>query len=446
MNSKSRLEQIVSHLTIRNDNSGDTLILNPVAGELANQTTDESAHESSHRIFRYQYDRIPVKIWFQEEEDFKERYAGGINLVILEGELLKPKNAPTKTVLVFMHPMGIQNLLPLPMALARSGVHVITCTSRYPNNDSCLIMEKVVLDLGACVKYCKEKLGYEKVILAGWSGGGSLSAFYQSQAENPNVKSTPAGHAPDLTKANLTPADAVLQLAAHTSRAHILTEWLDPSIIDESNSHLKNVEFDLYNPQNPNQPPYTKEYVTKFRSAQVARNRKITKWVREKLAEIEKRNDGDMEHCFVVYGTMADPRWLDLSVDPNDRQKVNWCFMGIPKTVNNGPAGVARFCTLRSWLSQWSFDESQANGPQHLKRISVPILVIGNSEDDAVPLSHTHAIFNAICHDKKELHIVKGANHYYANQKQKQGEACEIILNFLLKYKLIEEQYRPPQK
>jgi len=39
--------------------------------------------------------------------------------------------------------MGIQNLLPLPMALARAGLHVVTCTSRYPNNDSCLIMEKV---------------------------------------------------------------------------------------------------------------------------------------------------------------------------------------------------------------------------------------------------------------------------------------------------------------
>jgi len=73
----------------------------------------------------------------------------------------------------------------------------------------------VALDLGACIKHCKEKLGYKKVILAGWSGGGSLSAFYQSQAENPSVRSTPAGDSPDLTKAALLPADAVMQLAAH---------------------------------------------------------------------------------------------------------------------------------------------------------------------------------------------------------------------------------------
>lgn len=113
--------------------------------------------------------------------------------------------------------MGIQNLLPLPMALARAGVHVAVCTSRYPNNDTCLIMEKVVLDLGACVRHCKEVLGYERVVLAGWSGGGSLSALYQSQAERPSITSTPAGNLPDLTKARLIPVDAVWQLAAHVS-------------------------------------------------------------------------------------------------------------------------------------------------------------------------------------------------------------------------------------
>jgi hypothetical protein len=31
-----------------------------------------------------------------------------------------------------------------------------------------------------------------------------------------------------------------------------------------------------------------------------------------------------------------------------------------PQVVNMGPFGLARFCTLRSWLSQWSYDD--ANG------------------------------------------------------------------------------------
>ena len=59
----------------------------------------------------------------------------------------------------------------------------------------------------------------------------------------------------------------------------------------------------------------------------------------------------------IAMATMADPRWLDPTIDPNDR-KPNWCFMGNPQMINNAPAGLARFCTLRSWLSQWSYDLS----------------------------------------------------------------------------------------
>ena len=49
------------------------------------------------------------------------------------------------------------------------------------------------------------------------------------------------------------------------------------------------------------------------------------------------------------------------AVDPNDREP-GTCYLGDPRIVNMGPVGLARFCTLRSWLSQWSFDESRANG------------------------------------------------------------------------------------
>ncbi len=33
-----------------------------------------------------------------------------------------------------------------------------------------------------------------------------------------------------------------------------------------------------------------------------------------------------MERGFIVHGTMADPRWLDLSVDPSDREL--GCYLG----------------------------------------------------------------------------------------------------------------------
>mmetsp|Transcript_3663 Transcript_3663/g.4210 ORF Transcript_3663/g.4210 Transcript_3663/m.4210 type:complete len:191 (-) Transcript_3663:931-1503(-) len=157
----------------------------------------------------------------------------------------------------------------MPNAMARAGLHVVTCTSRYPNNDSCLIMEKVAVDLGACVRHMKEKFGYKKVILAGWSGGGSLSSFYQAQAESPTISHTPAGDKVDLKQADLIPADGLLIMAAHISRAKIFTEWLDPAVLDETDPSKRDLEFDLYDPNNPNKPPFSKNYVERFRKVSI---------------------------------------------------------------------------------------------------------------------------------------------------------------------------------
>jgi len=135
-------------------------------------------------------------------------------------------------------------------------------------------MEKVVEDLGECIKDAKNRLGYSKVVLAGWSGGGSLSVFYQQQAQHPTVTASPSGDGPDLTALGLIPADAVMLLAAHVSRHGTLTEWLDASILDESDPGNRDRDLNLYDPENPNQPPYTAEFLERYRAAQVARNRR----------------------------------------------------------------------------------------------------------------------------------------------------------------------------
>lgn len=192
--------------------------------------------------------RIPIFLHWQEKAAFKETYAGALDTVVVEGQYLKPREATSKTIAIFMHPTGTMNLLPMPNALAAAGVPCLTCGSRYPHNDSALIMKKVILDLGRYIRYAREKLGFEKVILAGWSGGGSLLMFYQSQAEKPWITATPAGDPVDVVGAKLPKADAVLQLAAHVSRAITLTEWLDLSIRDELNPDDRIVELDLYDP------------------------------------------------------------------------------------------------------------------------------------------------------------------------------------------------------
>ena len=66
--------------------------------------------------------------------------------------------------------------------------------TRYRGNDSALIMEKCLLDLGAGIKDAKERFGYTKVVLGGWSGGGSLALYYQEQARTrrPSTERRPA--------------------------------------------------------------------------------------------------------------------------------------------------------------------------------------------------------------------------------------------------------------
>ena len=87
-----------------------------------------------------------------------------------------------------------------------------------------------MLDLGAAIRDAKERFGYKRVVLGGWSGGGALSLFYQRQAREPSITDTPAGDPLDLTSVELPAADAMLLLAAHPSRHRVLTDSIDPSI------------------------------------------------------------------------------------------------------------------------------------------------------------------------------------------------------------------------
>jgi hypothetical protein len=218
------------------------------------------------------------------------------------------------------------------------------------------------------------------------------------------------------------PADGIMLLAAHVGRSHTLTHWMDASILDESDPDRKDPELDLYDALNPNQPPYSPEFVARYRDAQFARNRRITAWVQEKLGAFRATGEPHREFGFVVHGTMADPKWLDPTIDPNDR-KPRWCFLGEPEVVNNGPVGLARFCTLRSWLSQWSYDESNADGIRCARHVTIPALVLGNSADDGCTPADTNGLHDALASADRERVEIMGANHYYFGQPEHLQEA-----------------------
>ncbi|MBL8836472.1 MAG: alpha/beta hydrolase [Alphaproteobacteria bacterium] len=378
------------------------------------------------------WDRVPAIVSFPNPSKYTESYgfAGTSGLVHLEGQYLIPAGKASKTLFLFMHPTTTLQLLPMPTSLAAAGLHVLCAASRYPKNDAGLIMENVAVDMGAWIRDAREKRGYEKVVLVGWSGGGSLSLFYQAQAEHPTITATPAGDPIDLAAAKLLPADGIIFIAAHLSRAQTLTEWIDPSVLDEADPDRRDRELDIYAAGCPNAPPFTPDFIARFRAAQIARNRKITAWCQDWLETLRKRGGSEIERAFVVHRTMCDVRWIDPTVDPNGR-KPNWCFLGDPRTVNVAPVGLARYSSLRSWLSQWSYDLSNANGPKNAALVKrVPVLQIENLMDDAVPRTHNPIIRAALATPDKEYVGIEGANHYYRDQPDLLRHCIAAVLDW----------------
>ena len=374
--------------------------------------------------------REPYGLAYVEKSGFKDVYGGAGGMVFVECMRIRPVDGDSKSVIVFSHPVGGGSFLPMVTSLAHAGHHVIYCNTRYRGNDSALIMEKCVADLGACLKDLPERFGYENVILGGWSGGGSLSLFYQSQAENPTITHTPAGDPYDLTAMQSPPVQGIMLLAAHISRAVTLTEWMDPSILDEDKPFERDPELNIYNPDNPNKPPYSEAFVSRFRAAQIARNRRITAHVKAELEALKSAGEHNMERCFTVQGTMADVRWTDPTQDPSDRRPYE-CYLGEPRIANDGPVGLARFTTLRAWLSQWSYDESRANGITNAGEITCPVLVVNNTADLACTPSHAQRLFDAVKHDDKTFKDIKGADHYYVEKPELIGEAVSTISDWM---------------
>ena len=284
--------------------------------------------------------------------------------------------------------------------------------TRYVGNDSSLLFENCVLDIASAISVL-HKRGFDKVILVGNSGGGGLASLYQSQAENPTITSSPCGGGPDLTTATLPPADGLIALMAHPGRARIYTEWLDPAITDES-TDARNPRLDMFD--STNGPPYSVAFMKRYRAAQHERSARIRERVVDHLGELAARYNPQHDFSFVVQGTCADPRFLDLSLDPSDRE--TGTLWGDAWTANFAPSSLGRYASARSWLSQWSVRDSHGDGPTHLPFVKKPVLVVYGTADQAAFPSHAQLLFNSVSHSDKELIAIPRANHYFVNQPE----------------------------
>ena len=72
-------------------------------------------------------------------------------------------------------------------ALAERGFGAIGLTTRYVGNDTALILENCLLDIGAMVGHLRDR-GYGRVVLVGNSGGGYDSSCSNAFANSGNVR------------------------------------------------------------------------------------------------------------------------------------------------------------------------------------------------------------------------------------------------------------------
>ncbi|HMB73973.1 MAG TPA: alpha/beta hydrolase [Gammaproteobacteria bacterium] len=336
------------------------------------------------------------------------------------GAYEEPTAGSERVAAIVMHPtsnfMGHYLISPL----AQRGICCMGLNSRYVGNDSMLIMERVIQDLGAGVRFLRER-GYERVFLLGNSGGGALVAFYQAQAENLTVHETPAGDPTGLSPADLPAADGIVLLAAHAGRASILREWIDPSVIDESDNLGTDPELDVYNPANG--PPFSDEFLKRFRTAQVRRLTGIENWVRGRLDMLRDDPRGPADQAFVIYRTHADPRFLDLRLDANDREIGG--IWGDPRQVNSGANAMGRFTSLTAFLSQWS-SASNADGPRNLARTSVPVLFFEHTADSST-FPSTRAAWLDAAGRRATAHRLVGGTHYLTGQPELIEQMADLI-------------------
>jgi len=332
----------------------------------------------------------------------------------VQGTFVWRAEAKPTTGVLSMHP-GSHGFRHFSLdGLGEVGLAALRLRSRFAGDDSTLIMEEIMLDIAAGVKFLRD-WGCQKVVLFGHSGGGPLMAFYQSQAESPNVTATPAGGPPDLTQAELPRADALITSGAHLGRHRSLCTRIDPAVTDERDPFATDPDLDMYSSKNG--PPYTQEFLSRYRAAQLARLDRITSWVKTKLAEFDRLNHPVTRDLpFLVWRTEADPLYLDPAIEPNLRTLGNNRGDNT-LALNYAPKAQGRFTTLRSWLSQWSYSTANSDTLRHIARITVPLLVTQGTADRS-PMSNAGKIYDAARTKDKTLYWAEGATHYYRGQSE----------------------------
>ncbi len=360
-----------------------------------------------------------------------------VRVVTRDGALVRgilwtpPVGESWKTAVILTHPRGDFSVHYACPLLAAAGFAVLGFATRYLNNDTDCLHENCVADVAAAAEEMRRR-GAEAVVLLGNSGGGSLMALAQQQ--------TGCG-------------DGWIAIAAHPGEGVFMMQAIDPSVADEGDPDAVVRELDMYEPDNgwkpwPQACSYDKAWLARYREAQVARVTRLDAIARESIAASERagrelravdkaarprdwrllRQRAVATKYMVIYRTLADPAYLDPSIDPDDRPLGSLFAFPDPLDGNYGRFGLARTMTARGWLSTWSGLSSHAKLADTMPHLKVPVLILHPTADTEIRLRQARAIRDAAGSDDVSYHEIQGAPHYVEGHRK---PALEIVVEWL---------------
>jgi pimeloyl-ACP methyl ester carboxylesterase len=356
------------------------------------------------------------------------------------GILYQPARGKSRTVVILAHPraeFGQHYSIPFWI---EAGFAAFAQNTRYLNNDTMMIHENLLLDIAAGMRYLREEQGFERIVMIGNSGGGSLFSYYDAEArktDGSRVKSPPGGGPPDLNKFEMPTADGLILLAAHPGQGRVLMVSLDGAVVDESDPFASDAALDMYDERNgfgtpPAESRYDREWLGRYRAAQHARARRIDAIARrhveeaaigrmaskaadfaaapaEYRAHMQRRTMAP--RIMVIYRTQANPAYLDLTIDPSERV-VGSIFSPRPDLFNYHAFGLGHVVTPEAWLSTWSGPSSYANLERNLPNVTVPTLVVGAMADQDIFLADVRAEYELSGAPDKRIEFIEGAEHF----------------------------------